>query len=106
MFSFAGGRFIIPDNVRQMCADTWDGIARPGTSWTAVERLAIAERARAERLGMVAGETSEFVEIDQWKLAQQIAAGGVLDDSARLIVIDTDPLEQHSDVKRVSAGQP
>ena len=60
----------------------------------------------AERLGMVAGETSEFVEIDQWKLAQQIAAGGVLDDSARLIVIDTDPLEQHSDVKRVSAGQP
>ena len=53
MFSFAGGRFIIPDNVRQMCADTWDGIARPGTSWTAVERLAIAERARAERLGMV-----------------------------------------------------
>lgn len=60
----------------------------------------------AERLGMVAGSTSDFVEVEQWKLAQQIAAAGVLDDSARLIVIDTDPLEQHSDVKRVSAGQP
>lgn len=59
----------------------------------------------AERLGMVAGATSDFVEVDKWKLAQQIAAAGVLDDSARLIVIDTDPLEQHSDVKRVSAGQ-
>lgn len=60
----------------------------------------------AERLGMIAGTTSDFVEVNNWKLAQQIAAAGVLDDSARLIVIDTDPLEQHSDVKRVSAGQP
>lgn len=60
----------------------------------------------ADRLGMVPGSTSDFVEVDQWRLAQQIAAAGVLDDSARLIVIDTDPLEQFSDVKRVSAGQP
>ena len=59
----------------------------------------------AERIGMMAGTTNDFVEVDKWKLAQQIAAAGVLDDSARLIVIDTDPLEQHSDVKRVSAGQ-
>lgn len=51
MFSFEASRFTIADSIRQMCVDTWAGIARPGTSWTGVERLTIAERARAERLG-------------------------------------------------------
>lgn len=58
------------------------------------------------RLGMIRGDTGTFAEIDSWKLAQQIAAAGVVDDSARRVIIDTDPLEQFSDVKRVSAGQP
>jgi hypothetical protein len=60
----------------------------------------------AEELGMVPGDTGEFVELDPWQLARQLAAAGVVDDSSRSVVIDTDPLEQFSDVKRVSAGQP
>ena len=62
--------------------------------------------AEAERLGMIPGDTGDFVEIDPWKLAQQLAAAGVVDDRSREIIIDTDPLQQFSDVKRVSAGQP
>ena len=62
--------------------------------------------AAAEQLGMVPGDTGEFVELDPWQLARQLAAAGVVDDSTRSVVIDTDPLEQFSDVKRVSAGQP
>jgi hypothetical protein len=60
----------------------------------------------AEELGMVPGDTGEFVELDPWQIARQLAAAGVVDDSSRSVVIDTDPLEQFSDVKRVSAGQP
>ena len=36
----------------------------------------------------------------------KLAAAGVVDDQSRDVIIDTDPLEQFSDVKRVSAGQP
>lgn len=60
----------------------------------------------AARLGMVRGDTGDFVEIDPWMVARQLAAAGVIDDSARQIVLDTDPLEQFSDVKRVSADNP
>jgi len=65
-------------------------------------RLATA----AEGLGMVPGDTGDFVELDPWQVARQLAAAGVVDDTKRNVVIDTDPLEQFSDVKRVSAGQP
>ncbi len=60
----------------------------------------------AGQLGMVPGDTGEFVELDPWQLARQLAAAGVVDDSSRSVVSETDPLEQFSDVKRVSAGQP
>lgn len=60
----------------------------------------------ADRLGMVRGETSEFVQIEAVMLARQIAAAGAVDDGGpRTIAID-DPLEQFRDVKAVSAGQP
>lgn len=62
--------------------------------------------ASAGDLGMVPGDTGTFVELDPWQLARQLAAAGIIDDQTRNVVIDTDPLEQFSDVKRVSAGQP
>ncbi len=61
--------------------------------------------AAADDLGMVPGDTGTFVELDPWRLARQLAAAGMVDDQARDVIIDTDPLEQFSDVKRVSAGQ-
>ena len=57
-------------------------------------------------LGMVRGDTGRFVELDSWATARQLAAAGVIDDASRQVIIDTDPLQQFSDVKRVSAGQP
>ena len=65
-------------------------------------RLAVA----AEQLSMVPGDTGEFIELDPWQIARQLAAAGVVDDSPGNVVCDTDPLAQFSDVKRVSAGQP
>ena len=62
--------------------------------------------AAAGDLGMNPGDTGTFVELDPWQLAQQLAAAGIVDDQSRDVIIDTDPLEQFSDVKRVSAGQP
>ncbi|MDG2234584.1 MAG: hypothetical protein P8L16_12200 [Ilumatobacter sp.] len=62
--------------------------------------------AAADDLGMGPGDTGTFVELDPWQLARQLAAVGVVDDQSRDVIIDTDPLEQFSDVKRVSAGQP
>lgn len=60
----------------------------------------------ADRLGMVRGETSEFVQIDPMMLARQVAAAGVTDDDGPQIIDTDDPLEQFRDVKAVSAGQP
>lgn len=60
----------------------------------------------ADRLGMVRGETSEFVQIEAEMLARQIAAAGVIDDGGARIIDSDDPLEQFRDVKAVSAGQP
>jgi hypothetical protein len=62
--------------------------------------------AAAGDLGMSPGDTGTFVELDPWQLAQQLAAAGIVDDQSRDVITDTDPLEQFSDVKRVSAGQP
>lgn len=59
----------------------------------------------ATPLGMVPGDTGEFVDLDPWQVARQLAAAGIVDESTRSVVIDTDPLEQFSDVKSVSAGQ-
>ena len=36
--------------------------------------------AGAQELGMVPGDTGEFVELDPWLLARQLAAAGVVDD--------------------------
>ena len=60
----------------------------------------------AGELGMVRGDTGTFVKLDKWATARQLATAGVIDNSSRQVIIDTDPLEQFSDVKRVSAGQP
>jgi hypothetical protein len=60
----------------------------------------------ASDLGMVRGDAGTFVELDSWAIARQLAAAGVIDNASRQVIIDTDPLEQFSDVKRVSAGQP
>lgn len=60
----------------------------------------------ADRLGMVPGRTTTFVSIDPMMRARQLAAAGIIDDDTRQIIIDNDPLEQFSDVKRVSNGQP
>ncbi len=60
----------------------------------------------ADPLGMVRGDTGEFVDVDPWLVARQLAAAGVVEDHTRRVIIETDPLEQFSDVKRVSAGQP
>lgn len=62
----------------------------------------------AERLGMVPGDSTDFVEIDSWALARQIAAAGPVDDTVSdvRIVIQPEPLDQFRDVKAVSAGQP
>jgi hypothetical protein len=69
-------------------------------------RSPVSLAAAAGDLGMVPGNTGTFVELDPWRLARQLAAAGAVDDQARDVIIDTDPLEQFSDVKRVSAGQP
>lgn len=62
--------------------------------------------AAAGELGMVPGDTGDFVELDPWQRARQLAAAGVVEHQQSEVVIDTDPLGQFSDVKRVSAGQP
>lgn len=62
--------------------------------------------AAAGDLGMVRGDAGSFVEIDPWIIARQLAAAGIVNANTRAVIIDTDPLEQFSDVKRVSAGQP
>jgi len=56
-------------------------------------------------LGMRPGQTGQFVDVDPWTLARQIAAAGVIDD-AELVVHADDPLAQFRDVKAVSAVQP
>lgn len=61
----------------------------------------------ADELGMVPGDTGGFITLDPWQFAVQLAAAGVVDGSERnIIIIESDPLQQFSDVKRVSAGQP
>jgi cell division protein FtsL len=57
-------------------------------------------------LGMVPGETSQFVAIDTWTVARQLATAGPIDDEAVRIIVNSDPLDQFRDVKAVSAGQP
>jgi hypothetical protein len=51
MFTFAGSPFEIPSTIADMCRDTWAGIAMPGCAWSGSDRVAIASRARAARLG-------------------------------------------------------
>ena len=60
----------------------------------------------ADGLGMVRGETSEFISVDPMDLAIQIAAAGPTDGRTTSIIDGEGPLEQFSDVKSVSEGQP
>ena len=64
----------------------------------------LAEAAGA--MGMVRGDASEFVPVDAMTLAKQLALAGPVDDDARQIIDQNDPLQQFRDVKSVSAGQP
>jgi cell division protein FtsL len=59
----------------------------------------------ATLLGMVTGETSDFVAVDPMELAMQLAAAGVSTDQGDRSIGSTDPLDQFSDVKSVSAEQ-
>jgi len=56
-------------------------------------------------LGMRPGQTGQFVDVDPWALARQIAAAGVIHE-AESVVRDADPLAQFRDVKAVSVVQP
>lgn len=60
----------------------------------------------AGALGMLRGQTNDFVRIEPERLARQIAAAGAADDDAARIIVDADPLDQFRDVKAVSEGQP
>lgn len=62
--------------------------------------------AAAGPLGMQRGDATEFVAVDPWLLARQIAAAGAIDDRAVLISIDTDPLDQFRAVKAVTEAAP
>ncbi len=62
----------------------------------------LAEAAGA--LGMVRGDSSDFIRVTPEAVARQLAAAGTLDDTSRVIV-DTDPLRQFRDVKAVTAGE-
>ena len=60
----------------------------------------------AEGLGMVRGETSEFLTVDPMDLAIQLAAAGPTDGRTTSAIDEVDPLDQFRDVKSVSVGQP
>jgi hypothetical protein len=55
MFTFAASPFHVGETLSTMCRATWEGLAGPGSSWSGAERLAIAARARATRIGLVPG---------------------------------------------------
>jgi hypothetical protein len=59
----------------------------------------------AAALGMVTGETSDFVAVDPMELAMQLAAAGVSTDEGDRAIGTPDPLDQFSDVKSVTAGE-
>lgn len=60
----------------------------------------------AEGLGMVRGETSQFIAVDPLDLAIQLAAAGPTDGRTSAEIDDDGPLDQFRDVKSVSVGQP
>ena len=83
-------------------SERFDELRRDRATLRSPERIA----QEADRLGMVRGATSEFVQIEPADLARQLAAGGVIENGASRLIADNDPLEQFRDVKAVSAGQP
>jgi hypothetical protein len=60
----------------------------------------------ADGLGMVRGETSQFIAVDAMELAVQLAAAGPTDGRTTSAIDEDGPLDQFRDVKSVSAGQP
>ena len=60
--------------------------------------------AAAGAIGMVRGDSSDFVRVTPEAVALQLAAAGTLDPTSRVIV-ETDPLQQFRDVKAVTAGE-
>ncbi len=51
MFAFTDSPFDIPPPITDMARRTWSGLAEPGATWTASDRISIAARAREIRLG-------------------------------------------------------
>ncbi len=94
-FSYAGTTVAVGDDIADSHRSAWDQLARPGTWWTAAERLAIAARGRhrfAERatppwlraeppadehLPAEAGPVVDLVTLDAARIDRQSADGAV-----------------------------
>lgn len=66
------------------------------------QRLAI----EAAELGMSLAPQSEYLEVDGWAFARQLAAAGPVGDGVGQIIVEDDPLDQFRDVKSVAGGSP
>ena len=66
------------------------------------ERLAV----EAKRLNMVQAPRSAYLEVDKWKMAQQLAAAGPVGDGVGQVIVDEGLLDQFLEIKASSAGQP
>ena len=68
----------------------------------APQRLAIEGSA----LGMSLAPQSEYLAVDGWAFARQLAAAGPVEDGVGQIIIEDGPLDQFRDVKSASGGRP
>ena len=66
------------------------------------QRLAI----EAAALGMSLAPQSEYLPVDGWAFARQLAASGPVRNGVGRIIVEDGPLDQFRDVKSVSGGQP
>jgi hypothetical protein len=66
------------------------------------QRLAI----EASRLGMSLAPQSEYLAVDGWAFARQLAAAGPVREGIGRIIVQDGPLDQFRDVKSVAVGQP
>lgn len=90
MFDFADSRWPVPDEIAGALRATWGTLARPGTSFTGQERVAIAAATRQAKQGIATdldppGATAETVRMiaahparttSEWVAAQVEALGG------------------------------
>jgi hypothetical protein len=80
--------------------ERFDDLRRERAELRSPARLA----AEAARLGMAPGDSSTFVEVDPYVVAQVLAAAGDYADVAELTL--DDPLEQYQRVKQVTGVTP